>query len=63
MMETSSGFNIQKLETNCSKKLNVFVNKLNQHTNTLKKHATNLKSIAGDLAVKSQQLQKLENIE
>lgn len=61
-MESLSGLNVQKLESNCNKKLSAFVNKLNQHANILKKNSANLKSIAGDLAAKSQQLQKLENI-
>lgn len=62
MTDISIGGDIKKLESNCSKKLSGFVSKLNQHANNLRKHSMELKQIAGDLMVKSQQLQKLENI-
>lgn len=62
-MDLLSDFTLQKLEINYKKKLISFVNKLNQCTTTLKAHAANLKSIAMDLVVKSQQIEKLEHIE
>lgn len=62
-MDLLSDFNLQKLEINCKKKLSLFVNKLNQSATTLKVHAADLKSIAMDLLVKSQQIEKLEQIE
>lgn len=54
--------NLQKIELNCRKKLSLFANKLNQNATTLKSHAVDLKSIAMDLLVKSQQIEKLEQI-
>ncbi|XP_031625466.1 uncharacterized protein LOC116342106 [Contarinia nasturtii] len=62
MTEISIGGDTKKLELNCNKKLSGFVSKLNQYAINLKKHSTELKQIAGDLVMKSQQLQKLENI-
>lgn len=62
-MDILSDCNLQKLEISCRKKLSLFVNKLNQSANTLKAHAADLKSIAMDLLVKSQQIEKLEQIE
>lgn len=62
-MEILSDCNLQKVELNCRKKLSQFVNRLNQSAVTLKQHAADLKSIAMDLVVKSQQIEKLEQIE
>lgn len=62
-MDILSDCNLQKLEINCRKKLSLFVNNLNQSANTLKTHSVDLKSIAMDLLVKSQQIEKLELIE
>lgn len=62
-MDLLSDFNLQKLEVNSKKKLSLFINKLNQSATTLKAHAADLKSIAMDLLVKSQQIEKLEQIE
>lgn len=62
MTELLSGFSVQKLEINCGKQLNTFVNKLNHYANILKRHTEVLKHIAGDLEKKSQQIQKLEQI-
>lgn len=62
-MEILNDCNLQKLEINCRKKLSLFVTKLNQSAVTLKAHAADLKSIAADLLVKSQQIEKLEQIE
>lgn len=61
-MDLLNDHNLQKLEINCRKKLSLFVNKLNQSATTLKQHAADLKSIATDLLVKSQQIEKLEQI-
>ncbi|XP_055303323.1 uncharacterized protein LOC129568992 [Sitodiplosis mosellana] len=62
MTDILIGGDVKKLETNCNKKLSGFVGKLNQYSNTMKKHSAELKLIAADLVVRSQQLQKLENI-
>lgn len=62
-MDILSECNLQKIEINCRKKLSSFVIKLNQSANTLKVHAAELKSIAKDLLTKSQQIEKLEQIE
>lgn len=63
IMDILAECNLQKLELNCRKKLSLFVNKLNQSATTLRVNAANLKSIAADLLVKSQQIEKLEQIE
>lgn len=62
-MDILGDCNLQKLEINCRKKLSLFVNKLNQSAATLKAHAADLKFISADLLVKSQQIEKLEQIE
>lgn len=58
-----SDCNLQKVELNCRKKLSLFVSKLSQSAITLKSHAAELRSIAMDLLVKSEQIEKLEQIE
>lgn len=61
-MDILNECNLQKLELNCRKKLSLFVNKLSQSAITLRVNAANLKSIAADLLVKSQQIEKIEQI-
>lgn len=53
---------VKKREMICNKKLGAFVDGLNQYSSALKKHSAELKQISGDLIVKSQQFQRLENI-
>lgn len=62
-MDILNDSNLQKLEINCRKKLSLFVNILNQSATTLKANAADLKCIAMDLLVRSQQIEKLEQIE
>lgn len=63
MIECPTTSNIQKIELNCKKKLEIFANKLNRHSNTLRKNVSELQQIAGSVAAKSQQLQRLETSE
>ena len=62
MTDILIGGDWKKLEVNCSKKLSGFVGKFNQYSNTMRKNSAELKQIAADLVLKSQQLQRLENI-
>lgn len=62
MIESPIG-SIQKVESNCNKKLEIFISNLNRHANTLKKNVSQLQQISARLLAKSQQFVRLNETE
>lgn len=52
----------QRLETNCSKRLFIFVNQFKEHTIALKRNLAELQKICGILSSKAKQFEQLHAI-